>query len=934
MQRNLLLVLGAIVSLCLIRPVEAFTQPAQSLYSGMIIGRVLDENGLALPGASIMLTNLPNVGTSSDGSGDFTLIDVPAGEHVIRISYIGFNTVEQKVAVEAGVFTPLVLNLQSGVTVGEEVVILGDRLMGQAKALNQQYSNNNITNIVAADQIGRFPDSNIGDAMKRIPGITMQYDQGEARFGIIRGTAPALNSYMINGERVPSAEGATRSVQLDLIPADMVQTIEVNKAITPDMDADAIGGSVNLVTRSAPSGLRISGTGSLGYNLIREHAIGQGSLVLGNRFFSDKLGVILSGSYHNNTFGSDNIEASWDQDDDGNAFTEEIEVRKYDIQRVRRSVSLALDYKINPRHQLRFNGIYNHRDDRENRYRLRFRDLSYPGSESGEISDVTIVRETKGGASDRGDEARLEDQRTQNFSVSGDHTFGKVKANWSATLAKASEERPDERYIEWEIDESATGMLNMSNARKPKFTPTSDVSYGQFELGDLTTEDQFTEEIDKNFKLNFVIPFGGDYNSNYLKFGGRLRMKDKNRDNVFYEASSLGVFEETMDAHPLSDQTRSNFNAGSYRSGMYTSKGYLANLNLRDPDAFELEEDPAAEVENFDASENVAGGFVMIDKNITSKFSVMAGVRFEHTSVDYNGFQFDTDLEEVTATKGDDEYTNVLPNLHLRYNVNNDIVLRAAWTNTLARPNYYDLVPYRLIENGTEILSEGNSSLEPTRSMNFDLMGERYFESVGIISIGGFYKSLDDIIVTYQQNNFMDVVSGLEFEEYSQPRNGGQATLKGVEVAVQRQLSFLPGVWKGLGVYVNYTYTKSDADEMDGREGEDLGMPGTAEHMFNASLSFETKKLVMRLSLNHTSDYIDEIGESSFYDRFYDKQTFLDFNASFALASQWRVFAEANNLTNQPLRYYQGIQSRVMQEEFYGQRFALGVKFDLFGTKD
>jgi TonB-dependent receptor len=411
-------------------------------------------------------------------------------------------------------------------------------------------------------------------------------------------------------------------------------------------------------------------------------------------------------------------------------------------------------------------------------------------------------------------------------------------------------------------------------------------------------------------------------------------MKDKTRDNDFFEVSALGDFGETMGAHPLINQTRENFLAGSYTSGSFTRPRYLGNLPLKNPTAFELERDGEADVENFEAEESVSGGFLMIDKNIAPNFSVIAGIRIEHTKVEYEGNQFDTEEETITATTGDDSYTNALPNLHLRYNLGTDMVIRAAWTNTLARPNYYDLVPYRLIENVTELLAEGNSSLKPTTAMNVDLMCEKYFESIGILSIGGFYKTLDDIIFTYQQNNYADPLSGQIMEEYNQPRNGGSASLVGFEAAYQRQLNFLPGIWKGLGVYLNYTFTHSSADEIQGREGEELGLPGNAEHMFNASLSFESSKVVLRLSLNHTSDYLDEVGESSFYDRFYDKQTFLDFNASYAFTSKWRIFLEANNLTNQPLRYYQGTRERVMQDEFYGQRFSMGIKFDVFGTKE
>src|SRR5690606_13310093 len=146
-------------------------------------------------------------------------------------------------------------------------------------------------------------------------------DQGEARNIIIRGLAPNLNSVTINGDRIPSAEGDNRNVQMDLIPSDIISTIEVNKTLTSDMDADAIGGSVNLITRASPNGERISATLAGGYNPIRENGNYTAGLVYANRFFDDKFGFVLSGSYNNNNFGSDNVEAVWvqyeDEDNEG-----------------------------------------------------------------------------------------------------------------------------------------------------------------------------------------------------------------------------------------------------------------------------------------------------------------------------------------------------------------------------------------------------------------------------------------------------------------------------------------------------------------------------------------------------------------------------------------------------------------------------------------
>ena len=236
-------------------------------------------------------------------------------------------------------------------------------LNSQHKAMSQQKNNINISNVISADQVSRFPDSNIGDALKRIPGINVQYDQGEARFGHIRGTNPNLNFVQIDGTRIPSSESGERSVQLDLIPSDMVQTIEVNKVITPDMDADAIGGSVNLITKSQPVGRRITALAGSGYNLIFERPTLNLGFSYGDRYFNDNLGMVFALSYQNNPAGSDNVEFEWEKDDNGKMYTADYQVRQYYVQRERQSYSLAFDYVFNPDHKIYWSGLYNKRRD-------------------------------------------------------------------------------------------------------------------------------------------------------------------------------------------------------------------------------------------------------------------------------------------------------------------------------------------------------------------------------------------------------------------------------------------------------------------------------------------------------------------------------------------------------------------------------------------
>lgn len=911
--------------------VVMFSLSVNAADDGIIKGRVVDSDNLSLPGANVFIESL-NKGAVTDNYGFYLLTGLPEGNHQISVSYIGFLADKKPVSIEDGKTTSLDFMLDAGLELSE--ILVSTQLQGQSKALNTQMNKGNITNIISSDQVGRFPDANIGDALKRIPGINVQYDQGEARFGNIRGTAPQYNSVMINGERIPSAEAEDRTVQLDLVPADMVQAIEVNKAVTPDMDADAIGGSVNLVTRSAPYDRRVSLTLGSGFNVLAGKPIYNGAIVLGDRFLNNKLGVIASASYHNHQLGSDNFEAEWDYMDDnskdGSAFAEETQIRQYYLQRIRQSYSLSLDYKLNVNHTLFATGIYNHRNDWENRYRTVYKDIEY--NEDSDSWIGMIEKQTKGGNPDTKN-ARLEDQRMMNFTMGGDHQFGKINADWTASYSKASEERPNERYIEYEAEDLTFGT-DFSDKSAPKITsvsPASSADLGNdYEFGKVEEEFQFTEDIDKNFKLNFLIPLLENDFKNSIKVGVRYKGKEKMRDNKKFEYSPLDEdgFNATTLNH-LENFTKENFLAGDYEVGHFVTKEYLGGLDVTNTSLFEQEEDIEEKSENFNATEDVIGGYIMLNQNIGPKLFLIAGARIEHTSLEYQGYEFDADEETANLTdKVPDSYYNVLPGLHLKYNFDKSTVLRAAWTNTIARPNYFALVPFKAISREDNEIAIGNPDLIPTSSMNFDLMFEKYFRTIGIVSGGVFYKEIKDFIVDETREDYL--FEGTTWDTYSQPINGGNGTIFGFEAAAQRQLDFLPGFLKGFGLYANYTYTTSSVSDfrIEGRENEDVSLPGTAEHTFNGSLSYDSKRFSFRTSLNYSTAFIDEFGEEAFYDRYYNEAIHLDVNANYAITPKFRVYAEANNLLNTPLYYYQGVSERLMQSEYYNVRFQFGVKFD------
>ncbi len=900
---------------------------------GRVYGRVLDETNQPLPGATLLIDAL-KTGTYTNFNGYYELVDLPSGTYDVRVSFLGYQEALMALTVNQSKIA-FDVQLKPNINTMEEVVIQGSIGKGQAKALNMQRSKNNITNIISSDQVGKFPDANIGDALKRVPGISMQNDQGEARDIIIRGLAPQLNSVTLNGDRIPSAEGDNRRIQMDLIPSDMIQTIEVNKAVTSDMEADAIGGSVNLITRSAPATFRASVTGSYGINTVRNNPMYNVSAIVANRFFNDKLGVVLNTSLNSNDYGSDNVEFEWVKEDDGSIYVGEHDIRRYDVKRDRKSVSANLDFKIDQNNRLFFKSLLNQRDDWENRYRLRFRKIKQPDANG--ISEASVRRQTKGGINN-GDSknTRLEQQRVYKLSLGGEHVlWNSVTFDWKTGISQAQEKRPNERYIRFENDEDIFVFQDFSRTGYPTLVPTNgdynDPSNLVFD--EATEENKFTRERKMNTLANVLIPINatGTY-KNALKFGFKFKSKEKLRDNSFYKfddyvSDVLGV--NNMADVAYADQTIPGYLAGdSYKSGNFATREYLGNLDFQNGELALEEFVP----ENYDAEEDIFAAYGMIEQKLGAAFSFTAGIRVEKTSIDYTGYSIDVEtaetLADVSSITNSKSYTNWLPNLQAKYKFTKNTIARFAWTNTIARPNYYDLVPYQNINSADEEASFGNSNLEATESMNFDLMFEHYFANVGIFSAGAFYKDIDNFIYNYTFDG--DLVIGnnpASTYEITQPFNGGNAHIYGFEFALQRRLNFLPGFLRNLTVYTNYTYTDSAVDGIKNRE-DGMALAGAVKNMFNASLAYENDRISVRTSLNFADDYISEYDSNPFEDTYYDSQLFIDINASYAIQKNLRVFAEVKNLTNQELRFYQGSKDQTKQAEFYNYNWNVGLKYN------
>ncbi len=894
---------------------------ADSFVAGPIKGRVLDHEHNPLPGAVVLMDD-NRYSAVTDLDGCYAFSNLSEGAHRLSVSYIGFEPVDMDLTVRNGLraFDDIIMTVS---VLELDKVVVNGVFSGQQRAINRQKGNANVTNVVSSDQIGKFPDSNIGDALKRISGINVQYDQGEARFGQVRGTPAEFSSVTVNGSRIPSAEGDIRNVQLDLIPADMIQMIEVNKTLLPDQDGDAIGGSINLVTKNSPRRFTFNAVAGSGYNPVSRKPQFNFGATVGSRFFKDRLGVMAAVSYQNAPSGSYNTEFVWEKTDDGTLYVSDYQIRRYYVTRERQSYSLALDYRFDTDNRIWLKGLFNNRNDWENRYRLTLKDITPEG-----VADVRI--QTKAGSPDNRN-ARLERQQTLDLTLGGENRIGRFRIDWKLGYDRASEERPNERYLDLRLKKQQFGF-DLTDPREPWAYPLEGSTMtlnDDFSLKELTQQQQ--EIVEQDYKA--AIDLQTDIASHSkLKFGAKYVIKTKRRELDFYEYTPLdkkGFLADAL-AHATDQNTDRFMPSDKYRPGQFVDKGFVGSLDLDDANTFQKEQVAAELAGNYNAREEVASVYARVDSRLSDNLYFMGGLRVERTALRYTGRIYDDEADTVTPTeRRKSDYTNFLPSLLLKWEPCKDFLVRLGYNGSLSRPKYSALVPGMNINRGDNEIKVGNPELKATTSHNLDLNAEYYWKSIGLVSAGVFYKQIDGFIV--DEVVFNKEYEGSVWTRFTQPKNAGNANIAGVELAWQRDFGFLSPALKCIGFYGTYTYTHSRVTDFnfEGRENEKgLSLPGSPAHTANASLFFEKWGLSARLSYNYASAFIDEMGTSAFYDRYYDAVSYLDLNLgyTFGRKTKFTIYADCTNLLNQPLRYYQGSKERTMQAEYYGVKFNGGLK--------
>lgn len=922
---------------------------------GSFIGRITDASGnVGMEGALVVVKEL-NLKTTSARDGRFSLQQLPPGSYTIEIHYLGSKSLQKTITINDDETLVEQLTLSVDDNVDEEVLVYS-QAASLNKALNKQRASNSIVNVVNADAIGQYPDANTSEALQRLPGVSVENDQGEGRFVRIRGLGPNYNSVTINGSKVPSPNAGERAVALDTVPSDLLESLEVTKTLTPDMDADSLGGTINVKSLSAfdRNGLFYRASAEANYDSNTSKTSPKLSLSGSNLFAlggeEDNFGVAAAISWFDRDFGSDNVETGGSWDFDNPARLEEFEQRDYTINRERLGVSLNFDFKPNENTDLFLRSLYSEFTDTEIRLANVYEIYEFETDDSGNIIEddegdpVTIdgLPQDQYGAAAVARELkdRKETMKIASLVLGGESRLNTWTFNYRAGISQSSEDTPyyvDKAAFEAEFD----GGVRYTNDKLiyPEL-PSEVFNAESYELDKIETAQSLTEDEEYNLQIDIEKQLRLGKVPTALKFGAKASQREKTSDEdvwVFEDLDEAGFTEEQLLLSAYTGSTI-DYALGNMGNSIATDKVWqaIAPLNRADYVA-----DIDSAIADFTMDENITAAYAMATFDI-NRLRLIAGVRVEQTDFEASGFSYaeyeadGEEIEDLYAETHKNDYSHTLPSLHLRYSFSDKSQLRAAWTNAVVRPTFEQLSAAKIRE-GDEV-EFGNPYLSPLEASNLDIGFEHFGGYASYWSAFVFYKELDNFIYAIDLGDTADpsLVGPGEVSEANTFKNGKAATISGLELAASKKFNELPAPWNGLLLSANGTWSDSDAEieylDDDVFNQRDIPMPSQSEFTGNLALGYEISRFSARIAANYKSDYLLEITDASdeIGDVYVDSQLSLDLLARWNITKYAQVFVQAVNLGDEPYYVYINKKRYNNQYEEYGPTYRLGVSFSRF----
>lgn len=806
----------------------------------------------------------------------------------------------------------------------ESVVISGQRA-SLRKSIEIQEKADNIVSAISSDDIGGLPDKNAAEALARLPGVLVQRDQGEGRYVVVRGLGADLNAVTINGALVPSPEASRRAVALDVLPAGLIRSLEVTKTLRPEQDANSLGGTVEVKALSAFDLPKKILTLNAGVSV--DQVTGKTSPNLGalwaDRFFDGKLGVAAGISAEKRSFGSDNVETggAWVGNKLGG-----IELRDYLPVRERHAYALNMDYRASPEQQYYLRSFLSDFSDDEVRDRLTISNFSGGGVVEGVTTTARAERRVR---------QRKYTQMISSVVLGTEQKIADWKLDLSVGASRAKEDTPEALNDGRFRGTSNFVGIGFTDGKVPKIIgPASLYDAANYNLNAITLQQRFSEDREQHGRVDLARKIHFDQFESTLKFGAKTSRREKTNDtNQWTYNSSKSSSGNYWGAGSTS---LSNFIDGSldYPLGSIGAaispdliRARVAGLNRANA-RLALE----STLNDFSMNENIDAAYLQNAFDFDA-WHVLAGARMERTNFSADGSQVSgTSSKPVSRER---TYTDALPSLHLRYDLDTHTSVRAAWSNAVVRANFSQLAPGINLASNTEAVI-GNPDLNPLKVANLDLGIERQLSHDGVLSAYLFHKDIKDFTYT---TNLAGTGQWMGYTNATSYANGGTASVKGLELSYSQSLRMLPKPWNNLLVGANATYSKSGANisRFDVASGKQLTrairFPGQSERILNLTIGYEHDAISTRLAMNYKSPYLLELGADftqASQDRMVDTQKQLDFSFAYQINPRLQLVLEASNLNNEKYYVYQGAPQYNAQYEQYGRTCKVSLKLNAF----
>lgn len=911
-----------------------------NLTAGTINGQVSDINtGSSVTGATVTNSATDQV-IFADREGQFRLDNLPAGTVTLTVTAIGYPDRSQTVQVPATGTVPVTISMGEKAIRLDQLVVEGYR-EGWSKALQQKRNATNIMDVLSTDAAGKLPDNNIGEALARLPGVSLDVDYGEGHFVSIRGIGPNLNTVTMNGASLatPGNLGRDgRSTPMDLLGTSIISQVEVIKALTPDMDGTSLGGTVNVLTASGfdHNGRFIAGAVQYGRNMAGSLPIYAGDFTYTDVFATQagRLGTAFSMNYQSRKTRRDLFMGQWDPDSNGKAVLYEPRLDYNVDHRVKRGATLNLDYRLDDGSRIYLQTFFNRFTQENNKNQQLYTArgtatqlsptrVSYPQVRY-DLRMISFNREAE----------------MRNVLLGGSKVMGDYKISGEIGYSHAPDEMPTYRNLSFRSGNVTVpgGYILDYGTYFPTFDLKNLIATANPNVRRARADSAKNVEKTRTGRVDVQRDFKnwlGDKDG-FIKVGAKYSNLHRNmvRDVRIYAASgyTLADFnkpsplpaEKVMDDRytiPVlinPDGARKVFDELLGQNKLqYQKSDSMAN----------------AGDDTYDVNEKISAGYAMAKVNLTPLVTLIGGARYEHTRSKLTGPLFLVDPKtgepSLISKTVDFNYGEFLPNIQLNYKVTPAAVVRAALTRTFGRPAYGDQVPSSSLDEVGGSLTTGNPQLKPYESLNFDLSLDYYFKSGGIISVAAFFKTIENPIYTYSYVQKDYSYGGYTFPTFTvtSMQNGDSARMKGVELSAQVPFSmFTSGFANGFGVDTNVTLM--DSSVKVSTRPDKLRLYSSPKFLANVGLFYEKYGVSARVAYNYRGDSLESIGAGTFTDVYMNSRYFIDAQVSYRATENFSVFLNWQNITDQLSTSYTGGSKDVISESYwFGSNIRAGVKF-------